>query len=345
MPSTQLQIRRDTAANIALSTPVSGEIWYDTTNKRLTVGDGSNVGGIEIPNYIDIQNGSFNYALATGTANALVITTAPSNPTAYVSGQRVLVKTASTNTGSTTINWGGLGVKTIRKWSSGALIDLTGGELISGMIVTLDYDGTYFVLISASGGGIIVSRQVFTASGTWTKPAGLLYAEIEVIGGGGGGGGTSGSTTATAGGTSSFGSLCSATGGGFGGSYHLAQPTINTFKAGGGGGSGSGGDINATGQSGTRAYQADLTALVGGDGGTSYLGVNYGGGGVGGVSGSVAGAGGGAGGYSRKLVANASLGGTETVTVGGAGSAGTGGSNRGTAGTAGIIIVTEYRSA
>jgi len=35
--STQLQIRRDTAANIAASTPVAGEIWYDTTNKRLTV--------------------------------------------------------------------------------------------------------------------------------------------------------------------------------------------------------------------------------------------------------------------------------------------------------------------
>lgn len=38
--------------------------------------------------------------------------------------------------------------------------------------------------------------EVFTADGTWTKPAGLIYAEVEVVGGGGGGGGpaiTSGS--------------------------------------------------------------------------------------------------------------------------------------------------------
>lgn len=148
--STQLQIRRDTAANIALSTPVAGEIWYDTTNKRLNVGDGSNVGGIEVPNYIDIQNGSFDYALATGTANALVITTSPSNPSAYVSGQRVRVKIATTNTSSATINWGSLGVKTIRKWSNGALVDLSGSELIAGMIVDLFYDGTYFQLQGAS---------------------------------------------------------------------------------------------------------------------------------------------------------------------------------------------------
>lgn len=148
--STQLQIRRDTSSNISASAPAVGEIWYDTTNKRLTVGDGSNVGGIEVPNYIDLQNGTFDYALATGTANAIAVTTAPSNPSAYVSGQRIKVKIATTNTGSTTINWGSLGVKTIRKWSSGSLIDLIGGELIAGMIIEFVYDGTYFQIASGT---------------------------------------------------------------------------------------------------------------------------------------------------------------------------------------------------
>jgi len=152
MTATQLQIRRDTAANIALSTPVSGEIWYDTTNKRLNVGDGSRVGGFQIPNFSDIQNGSFDYALATGTANALVVTTTPTNPSAYATGQKIRVKIATTNTGSATINWGALGVKTIRKWSSGTLIDLVANDLVAGMILDFYYDGTYFVLSAASGG-------------------------------------------------------------------------------------------------------------------------------------------------------------------------------------------------
>ena len=151
--STQLQIRRDTAANIALSTPVAGEIWYDTTNKRLNIGDGANVGGIEIPNYIDIQNGSFDYALDTGSANALAVTTTPSNPSAYATGQKIRVKVANTNTTTSTINWGGLGVKTIRKWSSGTLVDLTGAELIAGMIVDLYYDGTYFQISNGAAQG------------------------------------------------------------------------------------------------------------------------------------------------------------------------------------------------
>ena len=34
--------------------------------------------------------------------------------------------------------------------------------------------------------GITITRQVFTTSGTWTKPTGLLYADVEVVGGGGG---------------------------------------------------------------------------------------------------------------------------------------------------------------
>ena len=96
---------------------------------------------------------------------------------------------------------------------------------------------TAFVLANASG-GVVVQRQIFTSSGTWTKPAGLLYADIEVVGGGGagavsgtdgyggGGGGyarvleaagdlgaTETVTVAAAGGSSSFGAHASATGG------------------------------------------------------------------------------------------------------------------------------------
>ncbi len=41
----QVAYRRDTAANIAVSTGVQGELWVDTINNRLVVNDGGTPGG------------------------------------------------------------------------------------------------------------------------------------------------------------------------------------------------------------------------------------------------------------------------------------------------------------
>jgi hypothetical protein len=46
MTTTQLQLRRDTAANIAAITPAQGEPIYDVTNATLRVGDGATPGGL-----------------------------------------------------------------------------------------------------------------------------------------------------------------------------------------------------------------------------------------------------------------------------------------------------------
>jgi len=128
--------------------------------------------------------------------------------------------------------------------------------------------------VSGVGGGF-KSMQVFTSSGTYTKPSGINLIKVYVTGGGGGayngrggggaGGGTAievidvsslsstvavtigaGGTAATnkgnTGGTSSFGSYCSATGGAggvehdTGGSFYPGDP-----------GEGSGGNINLKG--------------------------------------------------------------------------------------------------
>ena len=123
--------------------------------------------------------------------------------------------------------------------------------------------------------------EVFTATTTWTVPAGVTNVKVTVIGGGGAGGGgtTTGSTQIGAGGgaggcaiesvavtpgdsititvgnggtggtgtggsgtSSSFGAFCSATGGTGGGRF-APNAGIST-TSGGAGGSGSGGDIN-----------------------------------------------------------------------------------------------------
>lgn len=178
--------------------------------------------------------------------------------------------------------------------------------------------------------GVAPTIQVFTANGTYTKPAGLTAALVITTGGGGGGGaanvatagGGGGGGTAiellaasaigatetvtigasasgggagtnnagTAGNTSSFGALNSATGGAGGGG--------GTSGTGGNGGTGSGGSLNFDGGDGETG---SATNGVGGGGGSSFLGGearndarpghSYGGGGGAGFNGGGGGAG------------------------------------------------------
>lgn len=84
----------------------------------------------------------------TGAVNAYVLTVIGTKqaPTAYVDGFRVRFVTDNTNTGASTINVAGLGVKAIEKVSSGAII---AGTLNAGEITELTY---------------ILARDVFVAN-------------------------------------------------------------------------------------------------------------------------------------------------------------------------------------
>ena len=146
MTAKQVQIRRDSATNLNAAVPASGEIGYDTTNKRLRVGDGSTSGGIILPNSTDVQNQTFLYASAGGTADALTLTVSPV-PSAYVTGQRFSFKATATNTTTTpTINVNSLGAKTFRKKSSSGASTLAVGDIQNGVIYSCIYDGTYMQL-------------------------------------------------------------------------------------------------------------------------------------------------------------------------------------------------------
>ena len=172
-------------------------------------------------------------------------------------------------------------------------------------------DGTNSKTVAdiVSGGGGLKSQQVFTSSGTWTKPAGINTVKVIVTGGGGGGGGYGGSTdmgsgggaggtaikiidvssvssvtvtvgaggsggnggnNGSSGGASSFGSYASASAGN-GGRHGNIGPVF-----GGAGGSGTGGDINiigGTGGNGWDNFNVNTTYASGlGFGGPSYWG-------------------------------------------------------------------------
>lgn len=84
------------------------------------------------------------YKADTGAANAYVITPAPVI-TAYAAGQIFTFKAANTNTLTSTLNVNAVGAKTIKR--NGA--ELGAGDIISGQIYMVEYDGTDFQLITS----------------------------------------------------------------------------------------------------------------------------------------------------------------------------------------------------
>ena len=253
------------------------------------------------------------YVADTGTANAYVLTLSPAI-TSYVAGQVITFKATYANTGACTINVNGVGLKPITR---NVLSNLVVGDIVAGQLVTICYDGSYFQLISIKPVG--VTMQKFITSGTFTAPYAGVY-KVTCTGGGGSGGydsATSGGGAGGAGGgtsikyaaltngqvvtvtvgaggvivstthagyagsTSSFGALCSATGGGGG---NISTST-NYVPYGSSPGVGSGGDINLTGNYGqgvTLDYNSGTVNTLGGasfwGGGTSYGAGGMGGG-------------------------------------------------------------------
>lgn len=207
----------------------------------------------------------------------------------------------------------------------------------------------------------IMQDQVFTASGTFTSPAGTrptTVFKVTCVGGGGGGGGAQTNNVCGGGGggagaaikwytglaastgytvtigAAGTGQAAGGTGGSSGGNTTFAGP-VTTITGGGGtvgaalssgaGGTGTNGDVNVAGCSGGTGMGGTLTSYeLGGYGGNAALG--YGGGGAGGY------------GVNASTVTAGAAG-----TVYGGGGGGGGGSTTaqaaGGAGAAGIVIV------
>ena len=105
-----------------------------------------------------------------GTVDAITLTPAPAI-TAYAAGQQFTFVAAGANTGAVTVDVSGVGAKAVTKNGATAL---EAGDITSGAVVRLHYDGTQFQVLSPNGNLVAgpassVDARIATFSGTSGK--------------------------------------------------------------------------------------------------------------------------------------------------------------------------------
>lgn len=131
-------------------------------------------------------NNAGQYCSVGGSANAITLSTGFST-SAYTAGQTFSFKVGTTNTGSVTVNVDSLGAKALVR-ADGSNTDLQSGDLVSGALVEIQYDGTRFQLrapTTTSTSADVLARIVKAGSiVAWahsTVPAGWLECYGQAI--------------------------------------------------------------------------------------------------------------------------------------------------------------------
>ncbi len=154
--SVQVQLRRDTAANIASSTGAQGEVWFDTTNNRLVANDGSKAGGYPLAKLSEVPvapspNGAsaaFSYIEQVITCSGAT-TNIPLGSTVIIMAVSLRVVTPVTGCASITINDSQNGPG---HWGSG--IGVSAGTTNQGVASPGPYyNGSTTLALAAVGGG------------------------------------------------------------------------------------------------------------------------------------------------------------------------------------------------
>ncbi len=115
-----------------------------------------------IGSYFAARDGTQFYGgTSGGSANAQTVTLTEA-PAAYKAGMIVDFIAGFANTGSCTINVNGLGAKNVTKYGNQALV---GGEIVSGEVHQIVYDGTQFELLNPGPSAIGLAIYAGTSSG------------------------------------------------------------------------------------------------------------------------------------------------------------------------------------
>lgn len=141
--------------------PISGLANMGATvpaaNDNLVVGDTSDTsqaptGTTKRWEWLDFLRELFatRFGADAGANDTYVVTLTPA-PAAYVTGEHYRFKANTANTGACTVNFNGLGAKTIKKAAGGITTDLDDNDIRAGQWVDLVYDGTNMQMQSLLG--------------------------------------------------------------------------------------------------------------------------------------------------------------------------------------------------
>lgn len=111
-----------------------------------------------------IQDSTFQY-LTSISGTDVITATAALGMSAYATGQVFRFIAAGANTGAATLNINAIGAKAITKHGASAL---GAGDIVSGSIVEVVYDGTEFQISSASS-SILSDNNVWTGTNTFSN--------------------------------------------------------------------------------------------------------------------------------------------------------------------------------
>lgn len=167
------QIQRE--INRAIRKFASIPMWFSSTSANFTTANGQFSydtadglpSNIRIVDYLRVNQSTPTITTTTGIADVYVLTPSPAITT-YADGTSFFIKINATNTGASTINVSGLGVRDITRPNG---VALQPGDLTSGQVYTIKYSssasdfylqevgGTYYDLDEA-GIDVILKRNV-----------------------------------------------------------------------------------------------------------------------------------------------------------------------------------------
>lgn len=145
---TQLDARAPLASPALTGTPTAP-----------TAGAGTNTTQIATTAFVQAAAGAITnhsvsgtlYVAAAGSSGAFTGNTTPSY-TAYTTGDIILMKANHSPSGSTTLNLNSLGAKSIKRtFSDGTKFATVSGDILSGRLYWLLYDGTDYLILNAAG--------------------------------------------------------------------------------------------------------------------------------------------------------------------------------------------------
>lgn len=144
----------------APATTFAYQLWADTTTGVLKVRNSGNNAWVNICDLTTGKPIGFNTLLTGVSGTDTIVASAHSSVASYTSGDTYRFIAAGTNTTAVTLNINSIGATAIRDMHGVAIV---AGNIVSGQLVTVTYEGTYFRLVSVGNvldaGDIGVSVQ------------------------------------------------------------------------------------------------------------------------------------------------------------------------------------------